>query len=246
MKLAFPIIKLPPGTKIGVVGDIHEHKEQFQRIIDRFKPSEKNILVSVGDIYDKGFGQEIGNEIVDILRPLVTVGQAFVLRGNHELKVIRKARAENKMTSQLEWMEQQPLAVSFQFEGGSYLTAMHGGITPAHTWESIFSDIQICYVRSLDEQGKMIKKVWRNQDGRRLLVPEKEGGTTWHKSYDGRFGYIAAGHDAQKDGIPKFYNYSCNLDTAVYQTGVLTMQVFSSHGKEDLVMVAGEAKQSII
>lgn len=239
--MTFPVIKVPSGTKIAVIGDIHEHREQFDRIWEKINPGPKTYVVSVGDIYDKGFGPKVAEEIIDIFKPLIQDGYAAILRGNHELKVIRKARQNNDMNPYLEWMDKQQLALTFKFANNTYLTVVHGGVLPLHTWDDIFSDIEVCYIRNVDEKGKTIKKVWKKIDGKDALVPEKSGGLPWHRLYDGRFGYIASGHDAQRDGVPKFYNYSCNLDTAVYDTGILTAQIFSENGREELIMVTGQA-----
>jgi hypothetical protein len=76
---------------------------------------------------------------------------------------------------------------------------------------------------------------------KKLMVPERPG-VKWHEVYDGRFGYIIAGHDSIKTGIPKFYNFSANIDTAVYCTGRLTVQIFSEDGLGDLLFFDGPAK----
>lgn len=237
-------IKVPSGSKVAVIGDIHEHREQFNSLLEIIKPSPKIFFVSLGDIYDKGFGIEIAEDIIDKLMPMVEAGYGYVLRGNHELKHIRKARQNNSMNKYLEWFDRQPLAVSFKFSNNTRLTVVHGGVLPSHTWQDINNDIETSYIRNIDDNGKMIKLVWqKSSDGKTKLLPEKQGGQAWHKSYDGRFGYIISGHDAQKDGVPKFYNYSCNIDTSVYTTGVMTAQVFSEHGKDQLIMVSGPAKK---
>ncbi|HVI41605.1 MAG TPA: metallophosphoesterase [Anaerovoracaceae bacterium] len=241
--MSFPVTKVPSGTRIAVIGDIHEHREHFDKILERINPGPKTYVISVGDVYDKGFGPTAAEGIIDTLKPLIQDGYAAILRGNHELKVIRKARGTNTMNPYLDWMDKQPTALTFGFANNTHLTVVHGGVMPSHTWNNLFTDIETCYVRNLDEKGKMIKKVWKKIDGKDTLVPEKPGGLPWHRLYDGRFGYIASGHDAQRDGVPKFYNYSCNIDTAVYDTGIMTAQIFSENGREDLIMVSGTAKK---
>jgi len=160
----------------------------------------------------------------------------YIIQGNHELKHIRRAkRAGSPLTPQLEWLDKQPLAICFEFINRSRLVMVHGGVTPRHTWDKIGRDIDTCYVRDLDERGKAIPLVRvKDENGNTVFKPKSEG-KPWHYSYDGRFGYIASGHHAQKDGEPKFYDFSCNLDTAVYHTGKLSVQVFSEMGKEKLL-----------
>jgi hypothetical protein len=224
------------------VGDIHEHEEQLEKLLEEITPSSKMILVSVGDIYDKGFGEGVAESITDRFRKFVDEGVGHVIRGNHELKCIRLAKRSKKMTEQLAWISKQPLSVPFEFYNRTRVVIVHGGVRPAHTEEDLKTDIETCYIRNLDSDGKSIKRVRKIVDGHLHMEDEKPGGKPWHEVYDGRFGYIASGHAAQKDGVPKFYNYSCNLDTAVYHTGKLTAQIFSADGKEDLLTFNGEAK----
>ena len=231
-------ILVPKDTKIAVVGDIHEHEDQFDRLLEKINPSEKMYFVSVGDVYDKGFGVSVAESITDKIRSMSEKGYGFVVRGNHELKNIKRARNVKAMTSQLSWFERQPLALSFVFHNGSRVTVVHGGVKPSHTWDDLDHDIETSYIRKLDENGEMIKLEWFGDE----LRPAKPGGAAWHEMYDGRFGYIVAGHDAQKDGVPKFFDFSCNIDSSVYTTGKLTAQIISSAGREKLVIIDGPAK----
>jgi UDP-2,3-diacylglucosamine pyrophosphatase LpxH len=217
-------IKVPANTKIAVVGDIHEHFEQFSQILDKINPSERIWFFSVGDIYEKGFGVDKAENVIDTFKSLAEKGQGGIVKGNHELKVIREARKANAMTPQLTWCDQQPLALSFKFTNDTRLTILHGGITLAHTWDTIAEDPEVCYIRAVASTNPSIQE-------------------NWHELYDGRFGYIASGHNAQKDGVPKFYNFSCNLDSACYATGVMTAQIFSEMGREELISVSGRARK---
>lgn len=233
-------IEVPATTKIVVVGDIHEHEEQFDKMVERIKPSKDTWLVSLGDVIDKGFGIKVAESIIDKMRVLEYQGFAYAVRANHELKHIRKAKKNRSlMTKQLEWFRKQPLGLSFKFNNGTRLTVVHAGITHRHTWEDLEKNSEVCYVRTLDKEGDFIPLIWKEDKGVKYLEPAKPGGITWHKSYDGRFGYVAAGHDPQDDGIAKFYEHSCNLDTSVFTTGKLTAQIFSQKGLEDLVVVEG-------
>ena len=138
-------------------------------------------------------------------------------------------------------MKNQPLSLFFRFNNGSRLTVIHAGITTSHTWEDLDNNSDVVYIRELDENGDYIPLKWKKQpDGRKKLQPKKEG-RPWHELYDGRFGYIASGHNAQTDGEPKFFRHSCNLDSGCYNTGVLTAQIFSENGREELIQIKGEA-----
>lgn len=235
-------IEVPQGTKIVVCGDIHGHEKQFMELIEQIQPSEKMWFVSVGDILDKGFGRKSENIIINKIKELHEKGLAHIVKGNHELKHIRLHRREGKkLYPELDWMDKQPLSLFFRFNNGSRLTVIHAGVTVSHTWEDSENNSEIVYIRELDEDGQYIPLKWKKlSDGRKQLQPKKEG-KPWHEFYDGRFGYIASGHNAQVDGIPKFFKHSCNLDSACYNSGVLTAQIFSETGREELIQTRGEA-----
>jgi predicted phosphodiesterase len=237
----YTVVKVPENVSIMVIGDVHEHSEQFFKLIDEWGPSENRWLVSVGDVYDKGFGTKEAERITDKLAYFQDKGICWAVRGNHELKVIKKNK--NNLTSQLKWWKDQPLVLSFEFQRGERLSVVHAGISPKMDESQLGSNIEVCYIRDVDDDGNMIPLVWKqNENGSSTLVKSKEGGTSWHNLYDGRFGYIVSGHAAQKDGVAKFYNYSCNLDSGVYETGILTGQVFNYNCKlERLITVKGNA-----
>jgi predicted phosphodiesterase len=228
-------IKVPNGTRIAVVGDIHEHEEQFDLILNKINPSQEMFFVSVGDIYDKGYGTRVAQSIIDKIRYFSERGCGFMVRGNHELKKVQKALQNKCMTDQLTWVDKQPLALSFIFDNGARVTIVHGGVSPNHTWSDLDFDIETSYIRSLDESGKMIKMKRVNNK----YQPEKPGGIPWHKMYDGRFGYIISGHEPLKNGLPSFYNYSSNIDTACYETGIMTCQIVNDKGIDNFFSVKG-------
>jgi predicted MPP superfamily phosphohydrolase len=235
-------IQVPPDTSICFVGDIHEHSEQFFKLLDKYKPGPKKWLVSVGDVWDKGYGRKAAEDITDELAHLQKDGIGWAIRGNHEIKLIKKTRkSDDKLSKQLKWWAKQPLVITFEFPRGALVTTLHAGVTPKMTMVSLKTDIEVVYVRDVDENGKMIPLIWKvNEEGEKILVKSKEGGKSWHELYDGRFGYIVSGHVAQKDGTPSFYNHSANIDTGVYESGILTGQVFDSNGRRsELIQVEG-------
>jgi hypothetical protein len=232
-------IQVPKGTELAVVGDIHEHPKQFRDLLERIQPSPKRWFYSVGDIWDKGFGPKYASEITKKFRSLEEQGIGGLLKGNHELKQIREAQQRRKMNSEFRWLETQPLVRSFVFPNGSRITLMHGGVTPAHSWEDFNIDVGTSFIRDLNAQGRPIRAI--RVPGTKETQPTEPGGRSWHEIYDGRFGYIVAGHHPQKDGIPKYYNYSCNLDTACYQTGILTCQIFNESGRVETIKITGDA-----
>lgn len=232
------LVEINANSEIAVIGDIHEQTAQWEEMLVKIQPSSNRPIVLLGDIYDKGDGRHIAEAITDQAIELQKQGCLYAVRGNHEAKHIQKER--KNLSPQLLWWKQQPLSITFRFPNGSMVTCLHAGITPHHTtFDSIGSHSEVLYVRNIDQEGRMIRLKWVEEGGEKKLVEEKPNGISWHQLYDGRFGYIASGHQQQLDGEPKFYNYSCNLDTACYITGILTCQIFDQSGRRGLIQVKG-------
>jgi predicted phosphodiesterase len=232
-------IYVPHDVSICFVGDIHEHDEHFYKLLDLWNPSEKRWLVSVGDIYDKGFGTDSGNKIIRTFIDLNKNGIGFIVKGNHELKRVKKER-RNGLSNELQWVSTQPLSLTFEFKKGKKVVAVHAGVTPNMKQDDLLRNIEVCFVRDVDQEGDMIRIEAIEVEGKRVYRNKKEGGVNWHKKYDGRFGYIVSGHAPNEDG-PLYFNNSCNLDTKVFETGILSAQVFSSNGNlSDKIKITGK------
>jgi predicted phosphodiesterase len=230
-------IKIPKGQEIVVVGDIHENEYHIDKMVEQAEVGTKRILVSLGDVYNKGEGNHVADRIVNKIRSLHNNGWAYMIRGNHEQRAIKKAG--NKLSSELGWCKTLPMILSFLFSNNTRITIVHGGVAPYHTWKNVSSNTEIMYIRTLDDSGNPIPLVWTEENGIKKLIP-KSRGILWHELYDGRFGYIISGHDSQSDGVPKFYRHSCNIDTKCYKTGILTGQVVSQGSLKDLISIKRE------
>jgi predicted phosphodiesterase len=227
------LVKLNENIKLAIVGDIHESEDEWNEILSAVNPSPTMLLVSIGDVYDKGAGRHIADRITRQMMELQSSGSLLAVRGNHEAKRINKNRRD--LSPELLWWKRQPLSITFQYPNGSRVTCLHGGVSPTMTAESICTNTEVLYLRNVDSNNRMIRLMWVEEDGVKRLVEEKEGGVLWHNLYDGRFGYIVSGHIQQNDGIVKLYNYSTNIDTAAYLTGILSCQIMGADGKERLI-----------
>lgn len=237
------IIKVPKSTKLFFCSDIHEHEEQFFKLINEIKPDINNWFISLGDVYDKGYGIKAAERIIDKIKDFSDNGFGFFIKGNHELKHLNKAKKENiTLSSQLEWVNKQPAALLFEFFNGSKVLAVHGGVTPHQSLDDVFNKIDVCYIRCLDKNGKSIP-LKRKKINEKIIYQPTKVGKVWHEIYDGRFGYIVSGHHNQDDGVPKFYNFSCNIDTGCFNTGKLTALEITEFGtKGKTIIISGSAK----
>lgn len=227
-------VNLKKGTKLFIVGDIHEHKPQFIDLVNIIQPSKERILVSVGDIFDRGLGKKAAKDILNKMIHLYYNGCCYMVRGNHEQKLLNK---NESLSGEEEWATTRPLSIRFKFHNQSSVLVMHGGITQFHNWGDLESNTDVLYTRKIDERGKKIRMV-KQESGEYIA---KKPGKSWHEYYDGRFGYIVAGHDPQKNGEVAFYKYSCNVDTGCFETGVLSAVVVDEFGVQETIQVKGKS-----
>lgn len=241
---SFLNIKLDSDVKLLCISDIHEHHEQFFNILEKYPVSDKQKLIVCGDVIDKGFGLESAEKIYNKIRELIDLNQAYMIKGNHELKNIKKQRKDGKLNKLFKWVESLPISLSFSYPNHSRYTFVHGGVDPKMNWEQLSYDLTVCYIRYIsNENNKMVSVDKKEENGIISYVPKDLNCNLWHSSYDGRFGYIVSGHNNDPQG-PKFYNYSCNIDTGVFNSGKLTAVIFGSKGREVIYQAEGIAFNS--
>lgn len=237
-------IPISSETRLAVFGDTHACPEQFEKLQLEIPNDCKRI--SVGDCFDKGFGLDAALNIVKRMKKYHEGGQGWLTLGNHDVKWIKKLYHSYPTNHEILWLAQQPKVLSFIWPSGRRLTCVHAGICPVDTWASLETTDTTIYVRRVDFLGQHVPLIWKNVGtGRRELVFARPG-KNWHEVYDGRFGYVAAGHDAQKDGKAKFYQHSCNLDSAVFSTGILSCQIFNESGLDQFISVSGPIPPSYV
>jgi len=246
-KIQTPPVHLPhlnmeakTGQTFLVLTDVHEHSIQFFEMLEKYPISEERKLIVTGDIIDKGLGYPAFSAIATKIKELSDQGLAYLIRGNHEVKRIKRAIREKSMDENMEWISKQPLIYSFIYPSQKRYTFVHGGITPRMTWEKISNDIDLVYCRAIGKFGKSVSTFFNKETGQwEFREPDV---IVWHELYNGRFGYVVSGHAPLKNGEPKFYKNSCNIDTACFITGKLTGLLLSENSMEH-VQIHGPAAQ---
>jgi UDP-2,3-diacylglucosamine pyrophosphatase LpxH len=227
-------INLKSNQELLSVSDVHEHDEHFFELLSKYPPSPDLLYLILGDLKDKGGGEECFLKIAEKTKELVSLGLAFFVKGNHELKAIKKNRKNQNPHPIYAWLDKQPIALSFLYPNQSRYTCVHAGITPHMTWDSIDHDINVCYTRVLDKHGNHVHMI-KNKDTNHWEPAIKEV-SEWHNVYDGRFGYVISGHNCHPDN-PTFYNHSCNIDSGVFNTGTLSAVKFNQFGKKEVIKI---------
>jgi len=66
------------GKSVWVIGDIHGYNKTFDALIKKLNINEKDIILCLGDLIDKGPGS------LEVLKTVSKSNQIFSIRGNHE------------------------------------------------------------------------------------------------------------------------------------------------------------------
>ena len=66
------------GKSVWVIGDIHGYNETFDALIEKLNIEEKDIILCLGDLIDKG------PDSLKVLERVKQSSQIFSIRGNHE------------------------------------------------------------------------------------------------------------------------------------------------------------------
>lgn len=130
--------------------------------------------------------------------------KSFYILGDKDLLLMKDIYTTHADT--YDWLNQQSVAIRFTYANNSNVMVLHGGITPKHkTLKDLNSDLELSFVNN--------------------NLPESK--TTWHKNYDGRFGYVISSHPANKKLKPELYNFSMSLET---KDDSLIVQEFNEMG----------------
>lgn len=233
-------IKLKSDVKLLCISDIHEHPDQFFSILDKYPVSDKMILIVCGDVIDKGFGSKSAEKIYKKIYDLNKKNQAFMIKGNHEIKLLKYNKKINNFQL-LKWIDSLPISLSFIYPNLSRYTFVHGGVDPQMNWDELSYDLSVCYIRYIsNKSNKMASVSKKEENGEIHYIPKDVDVSLWHDVYDGRFGYIISGHNNDPGG-PRFYNYSCNIDTGVFTSGKITAIIIGEKGREEVYQSSGPA-----
>lgn len=202
-------------ARIAIIGDIHSCSKELSLLLEKIQPGKDDILISLGDIVDKG-PDPLGS-----IRLLMD-HNAVLVRGNHEDPYIRyhqkglsiadvdakNVKDERKEqwrilqgTAEMAWVANNASLYTEVEVLGQLFTFTHAGIVPYidiynpkkwHIGEAI-------RVRYLDADTKgFVRMVKIDKDKYPDEVaswkPEHDNVIEWQKEYDGRYGIVVHGH----------------------------------------------------
>lgn len=183
-----------------IVGDIHGCLQELEDLLLAIGPAPTDVLVSVGDLVNKG--PDSGG-VVRRLRELGRQMEVQVVLGNHEHRhlEIRRGRLrpsaeevalQRQLTDEdMEFLHSFPQHLALPQHGA---VVVHGGIP-----------------RGLERlDGWKDKKQLRTY--RQLPFLKDQDEVFWAWSYDGRFGHCYFGHQPFMQSDPAHYPHATGLD----------------------------------
>ncbi|GJD36904.1 metallophosphoesterase [Methylobacterium aerolatum] len=201
------------------VGDIHGCFDRLRLILDRIDryarraPSqEPSRIVLLGDYVNGG---PDSRRVLDLLidRPDITA-----LRGHQDAMLLSAARGHRGSVWNFEFHGGAATLRSFGVAAASAIPRLYLDFLRRGLWRYVEDERRVFVHASVDpacpgmaEQDDLTL-LW----ARRPLAPD-----------DGAFGrYVVHGHFPQADALPEILGHRCNLDSAVWTTGILTCGIF--------------------
>jgi serine/threonine protein phosphatase 1 len=210
------------------IGDVHGHAGLLRSLLDVIEVHAEHRtfrIVTIGDYIDKG--PDSAGALDLLMKASAAAPSRFVcLMGNHDLALVRAAR-------------DRACEAKFFEMGGEALLAQHGvrhadelppdliaWVSALPTW---CRDEARYYVHAgldprlaVDAQTDEVRLSMRG----RFLSEDHDFG--WH---------VVHGHTPQMTGYPTFRPHRTNIDTGVYQTGVLTAVAFQRNERSPFALL---------
>ncbi len=185
-----------------VVGDIHGCYDELLELIRKIELRDEDVLISVGDIVDRG---DKSKEVYEFFRDRPN---SFVVMGNHEKKhgkgILNYSQKRVKLQfgegyeEFIKWIKELP-----------YFIELEGALIVHAAFE---------HDKTLEEQKKGV--LCGSTSGERYLIKKYPVNTSWNDFYKGGKPVIY-GHRVVGD-TPKIKNNTYGIDTGASHGGYLT------------------------
>lgn len=229
----FRSIDLDPRARLIVIGDIHGCYEELVELLGRVDPQGGDVVVSVGDVVQKG---PAAARCLDLWRER----RYLAVRGNNEIKLLANVRPvlrffarENRDVLRrldlLGYIASWPLVIDVPRPA---IAVVHGGFLP-HMRVSA-DDVEkgrdvvpeLRWIRKKDGEWKPAPKEKRKKDD-----------ALWSEKWRGER-FVVYGHTPVRE--PRFDRRALGLDTGCVYGGALTAAIFEG---EDWTTVSVPAKR---
>lgn len=212
-------VPAPPGARLIFVGDIHGCYDELVALLDRVAPSRNDVVVSVGDIVNKGPAPAK-------CRELWRSNGVLAVQGNNELRMLGYAHpllrffaSENRDVLRrgdlVRWVDSWPLVLDFPDVA---LAAVHGGFLP---------QMNVAEDDVARHAGEIAELRWiRRKGGEWISVPKdkkKKDDVLWADKWKGER-FVIYGHTPVRE--PKISRFAIGLDTGCVYGRALSAAIF--------------------
>lgn len=239
-----------------IFGDVHGCLYELRELINRFKPQKDDLVISAGDLIDKGPDPQ------GVLQFAAGLGMLTVM-GNHDEKLrrfikymwankperaakIKRADELYKLYSDIPaWVQQYVVDMPTYYRDPSGFCVVHGGIEPV--CQKMPYEPKESKTLAKAERGALWTTKWvryiRQETGR--MIPMGDEGPEdpfWADIYDGRFGTAYFGHQPFINAEPPKFKHAVALDTGCVFGGHLTGAVLVDGKLKELIKVKAREK----
>ncbi len=211
--------------RVILYGDIHGCLDELKQLREKIDIQKNDIEISVGDILNKG--PYLAYEMIRYMQE----HHIDVVMGNNEAKALKQySKYRKNGESYLQTLRPFEMAtvLSMQDEDAAFLqqlpyflrlknlTVVHGGLVPGIKLDKLDDarKKELTLVRYLNRKLEPIP--WSDAENRYKF---------WTEVYDGREGFIVAGHHPFPE--PKIDKYAMDIDTGCVYGGKLTAAIFT-------------------
>lgn len=214
----FRTVDIAGTARLIFVGDIHGCRDELQDLLQRVAPAAGDVVISVGDMVNKG-PDPVG--CLELWRE-----RGFLaVKGNHEVKLLKRARpllrwfAGDPVLRRgdlVRYIRSWPLVLDIPT---AECAAVHGGFLPKMTVSA----------EDVAREGITLTELrWiRNTNGRWTPVPKtkkRKGDVLWSEQWRGNR-FAVYGHTPLRE--PKRDPLALGLDTGCVYGGSLTAAIWS-------------------
>lgn len=225
--LDFSSIKNKP--RIIIIGDIHGMYASFTSLLEKIKYNEtKDILISVGDLLNKGPNSEavikwFSNRISREDNGISNTSKIFVVRGNHEERALSNIdyvrKKYNLREFDIEFMRMLPYAIILKgiTECGEDVVVVHAGVNPLLGKLEDNDNFTLTNIRFISQRGESLSSSSQQDDN-------------WTTKYNGQYGFVVFGHNAINR--LQFGEHYLGIDTGCCYGDKLTALIFEDGEKK--------------
>jgi serine/threonine protein phosphatase 1 len=203
-------VRTRDAARLIFIGDIHGCYDELKALLKRVASSKNDVVVSVGDIVNKGPSPE---KCLELWR----ANGFLAVKGNNELRMLEHAHPLLRRRRLIRYVESWPLVLDFPDAG---LTAVHGGFLPQ-------MDVTEEDIAAHEHDVAELRWI-RKKSGAWTAIPKekkKKDDVLWAEKWKGER-FVLYGHTPVRE--PKINRFAMGLDTGCVYGGTLTAAIYDA------------------